>query len=279
MLKIGGSPGIKLSRWAAPETTVSDIATKKVTCCMETQTVGDVLHVLSRQHRRLPVMGVGNRLKGVVSATDVLGLVAGAGKKIPGRPQHVLQVRIRDVMTRHVIDIDRNMGLPDALKFFGKHRKGAYPVTHMNTLCGIVSEHDMIKRIRGRTGIRVEDIMVRNPIVAKESHEVREVARMLSVGGFRRLPVVRDGELAGIVTPRDILTFLMESGTVEDLDEHRRPVGSVMKVPAVSIGPGRDVYDAAAVMTSMNIGGLPVTDGRQLIGIITERDIVDAMEP
>jgi acetoin utilization protein AcuB len=279
MMKIGGTSGIRLSKWASPQTTVFDIATRKATCCMETQYVEDILHVLSRQHRRLPVLSDGGRLKGMVSSTDILGLIAGTAKKEAGRPQSVMRTKIKDVMTRHVIDIDKNMVLADALKFFGKHRRGAYPVTHMNTLCGIVSEHDLVKQIRGRTGLRVEDIMVRRPIVVQESHEVREVAKMLSVGGFRRLPVVRDGELIGIITPRDILTFLTESGTVEELDQHRLPVGKMMKIRPLSTSSGRDVYDAAQAMVSLRIGGLPVTEGRELIGIITERDIVDALEP
>jgi acetoin utilization protein AcuB len=278
MMKLGSTRGIKLSKWTAPETTVFDISVRKVTCCMETQSVEDILHVLARKHRRLPVLGTGHRLKGMVSSTDILGLVTGTGRKEPGR-QGVMKVKIKDAMTRHVIDIDRNMILSDALKFFDKHRRGAYPVTHMNTLCGIVSEHDLIKQIRGRTGLRVEDIMVRRPIVVQESHEVREAARMLSVGGFRRLPVVRDGELTGVLTARDILAFLMESGTVEDLDQHRLPVGRIMKARPVSTAPGRDVYDAAQTMVSLRMGGLPVTEGRELVGIITERDIVDAMEP
>jgi acetoin utilization protein AcuB len=279
MMKIGGTSGIRLSKWAPPQTTVFDIATRKATCCMETQAVEDILHVLSRQHRRLPVLSEGGRLKGMVSSTDILGLIAGTSKKEAGRPQSVMKTKIKDVMTRHVIDIDRNMVLADALKFFGQHRRGAYPVTHMNALCGIVSEHDRVKQIRGRTGLRVEDIMVRKPIVVQESHEVREVAKMLSVGGFRRLPVVRDGELTGIITPRDILAFLTESGTVEDLDQHRLPVGKMMKIRPLSTSSGRDVYDAAQAMVSLRIGGLPVTEGRELIGIITERDIVDALEP
>ena len=180
-------------------------------------------------------------------------------------------------MNQHVIDIDANMGIEDALSFFRKHRKGAYPVMHRKKLVGMVSEWDMVRQVRGRTGVKVSEAMVRKPIVVQETHSVSDVAKMLCVGGFRRLPVMNSGVLMGVVTPRDILRYLHSGGLLGKLPEQKFAVKRLLRAPPVTIESSRDVQEAAGIMISKKIGGLPVVDDNELVGIITERDIVDML--
>jgi CBS domain-containing protein len=277
MLKLGSSKSVRISRWAGADTKVVEIASKNPVTCMMDQKVREVEHILNTRYRRLPVLDRDGKIRGVVSTTDVLRLLSGFGKRRRGVKKPA-DMRIKDIMSAHVLDIDMNMKLPDALVFFKKHRKGAYPLTHRRKLVGMVSEWDMVRQVRGKTGVKVSDVMVRRPLVAQERFSVSDVAKMLSMGGFRRLPVVKDGILVGVVTARDIVGYIHKNGIERDISRLRFPVRRIIKETPVSLGPDADVYEAVKIMISRKIGGLPVVEDHELVGLITERDIVDSIE-
>ena len=114
----------------------------------------------------------------------------------------------------------------------------------------------------------VRDWMTEKPETVKPTDVLALAQEKMAKGGFRRLPVVDDsGRLIGILTDRD-------------LREHRgylpatRVTAAMVENP-VTIGPDNSIEDAAHLMLSRKIGGLPVvsSDG-ELIGIITETDLL-----
>jgi acetoin utilization protein AcuB len=98
----------------------------------------------------------------------------------------------------------------------------------------------------------------------------------------RHLPVVAtDGTLAGIVTDRDVRHHLFAPGVFEHIGHasvesllKSASVGDIMSVPVVSIGADADLEAAATLMRAEGIGSLPVVSGKQVIGIITETDML-----
>ncbi len=277
MLKLGVGKTLKISKWVKKDATVTYISSKAPVSCRMDQKLGEVISILSKQHRRLPVLNKEGHVRGVISSTDVLRMLSGKGKKKHRAKKHE-DVKVKSVMSSHVMHIDKNMKLSDVMDFFKKHRKGAYPVTYRKGLVGVVSEWDIVRQIRGKTGVKVSDVMVRRPMVAQDHHSVADVAGMLSVGGFRRLPVVKNGILVGIVTSRDLLTFLNGKGLLGKIDQQKQPVTEIMKKDVMTVRPDADIHAAAQTMVSKEVGGLPVVEDHQLIGIITERDIVDVVE-
>jgi CBS domain-containing protein len=278
MLKLGSRKGINLARWTKPETHVMDIASKKPVTCGIDQKVRDVLPVFVKKFRRLPVIDRENRVRGMLSAADILHVLGGWGRYGRIRPPERLDTRIRRVMSPHLALMDKNVELPKALSFFKKHKHGAYPVLYRKRLVGIVTEWDIVRQMRGNTGVKVADIMVRKPLVAQDSYGIVDVAKMLAMGGFRRLPVVRKGLLVGMVTPRDILRFLLEKKVPHRLQSQTQPVKSIMERRVVAIKPDQDVHEAVKIMVGKKIGGLPVMEDHDVIGIVTERDVVDVVE-
>jgi acetoin utilization protein AcuB len=99
---------------------------------------------------------------------------------------------------------------------------------------------------------------------------------------IRHLLVVKDGLLVGIVTDRDIRSNLPSAATSLSVWEinyllDRLRVGEVMTKAVLTIGPDREISEAARTMVDHKIGALPVVDGTRLVGIVTETDFVQAI--
>jgi len=276
MLKLSEGRRVDISAWLRKDATVLYISSKAPVSCRTNQHLIDVIPVLAEQYRRLPVLDREGRVRGVISSTDVLRAVSGLGKKRRST-MPVTDMKVRALMSPRVLEMNKNMKLGEVLDFFRRHRRGAYPVVYRKGLVGVVSEWDIVRQIKHNTGIKISDVMVKRPMVAQQYHSVADVARMLSVGGFRRLPVVKNGILVGIVTPRDVLTFLYRNGLINELQSQKQEVHSMMNRSVVTISPSADLHDAVRIMISRKIGGMPVVEDHELTGIITERDIVDIL--
>ncbi len=276
MLKLGMDKTLKISDWLKKDATVLYISSKAPVSCRMDQRLEEVIPVLADQYRRLPVLNNDSHVRGMLSATDILRVLLRLEKK--HRAKSLTDVKVKSAMSSHLLDIDKNMHLEDVLDFFKKHRKGAYPIVYRKCLVGVVSEWDIVRQIRGKTGIKISDVMVRRPMVSQEHNSVADVSRMLAVGGFRRLPVVKNGILTGVVTPRDVLAFLKDNRLLNKLQSQKDDVTSIMKRDVITVEPDMDLHEAVKVMISKKIGGLPVVDDHELMGIITERDIVDVVE-
>ncbi|MBI3059667.1 MAG: CBS domain-containing protein [Deltaproteobacteria bacterium] len=88
------------------------------------------------------------------------------------------------------------------------------------------------------------------------------------LGGFRRVPVVQDGDLVGILTDRDIREHL---GRLE-----RTKISAAMTEDLVTVTPETTLEEAAQIMLKHKIGGLPVLKAGKIVGMITTSDVVQA---
>ena len=99
---------------------------------------------------------------------------------------------------------------------------------------------------------------------------VREAVALLAERRIGALPVLRDGDVAGIFSERDVIYRLREFGP----QMLERSVGEVMTAPAVTVEPETEVLTALALMTRRRIRHLPVVRDGRMIGFVSIGDLV-----
>ncbi len=124
----------------------------------------------------------------------------------------------------------------------------------------------------------VKDWMTPDPIIIDPRTTLPEAARLMKECSIRRLPVVEDGRLVGIVTLGDIREASPSNATALSIYElnyllSRLTIGEIMTREPISIAPDTSIEAAARLMLERKIGGLPVVDAGKVVGIITESDI------
>jgi len=129
--------------------------------------------------------------------------------------------------------------------------------------------------------MRISDLMSRVVVGVPGSTPVLDARARMLKERIRHLLVVDEGRLQGIVTDRDIRLNLPSPATSLSVWEinhllARLAVAEVMTQGVIVIGPDRDAREAARIMIDHKIGALPVLDGENLVGIITETDLLRA---
>ena len=100
--------------------------------------------------------------------------------------------------------------------------------------------------------------------------KVRDAVTLLAERKIGALPVLRAGQVAGIMSERDIIYCLKSDGAAV-LDW---PVEKIMTAPAISVAPTADILGALSLMTRRRIRHLPVVENEALVGLVSIGDLV-----
>ncbi|MFW6376021.1 MAG: cyclic nucleotide-binding/CBS domain-containing protein [Thermoplasmatota archaeon] len=123
-----------------------------------------------------------------------------------------------------------------------------------------------------QTKVLVKDIMTVNPIIIKRDESVKRAAELMKEGNVGSLLVLdKAGDLDGIVTEMDIVFKTVAEG----MDPVDVKIVDIMSVPVHTIDPDKDIHDAAEIMADLGIRRLPVIIDDELLGIVTENDILE----
>ena len=110
--------------------------------------------------------------------------------------------------------------------------------------------------------------MTPHPVTVTPQETLAAARAKMQAGHFRRVPVMQNGKLVGILTDRDIRQHLGH--------EERTKVTAAMTEDPVTVTPATTLESAAQLMLKRQFGGLPVAEDGKLVGIITTSDVVTA---
>jgi CBS domain-containing protein len=114
-------------------------------------------------------------------------------------------------MTEDVVTIDADASVKKAVDLMNKNEIGCLIVTRNAKAMGIVTERDMLSRVLGMSRnperTKISEVMTSPLVVADPGMDLEEAARLMFKMKVKKLPVVSEGNLLGLVTLTDIARF------------------------------------------------------------------------
>jgi len=124
--------------------------------------------------------------------------------------------------------------------------------------------------------MKVINIMTTKPVSVEPSDTILQAEEIMREENIRQLPVIKDKELIGIITDRDIRSCLGSDSfnTLEEQEKARiTEVAAVMSNKPIFLSPEDDLRDAVELLIEEKVGGIPVLDVEDgLVGIVTYMD-------
>ncbi len=270
------------------------IATRDVIAVPPSMSILDAVETMTGcGFRRLPIVDAGSKkVRGIITSGDIINFLGGGDKfnlvqvKHGGNLLAAVNENVRSIMTQALITLPDSAGIGDAIDIIIKRMTGGIPIVNGDdVLVGIVTERDVMKVLANeKVSLTVEDIMSTSLRVTEPQCPIGTVTRDMTRHRFRRLPVVTDDVLFGIITTTDIMKYIGTGKVFHQLITG--DVSEVMGLPVrnlVSSGnlftttPEKNINEAAREMLERNIGALPVIENARLIGLVTEFDLVKAL--
>jgi Zn-dependent protease/CBS domain-containing protein len=135
----------------------------------------------------------------------------GAGQESAAiRYSFLLQdIHIGDIMAKPVVTVPPTLPVLKVIEMMYTSKHLGFPVIDRNVLVGIITAAD-VHRMHpiDRDAMQVRDVMTKNPITLPPDAPGMEALRLMSASDIGRIPVVKDGDLLGIVTKTDILKVI-----------------------------------------------------------------------
>ncbi len=180
-------------------------------------------------------------------------------------------LEVGDVMSANVTTVSSDETVVSAVKTMSGNKISCIVVVDHAKVVGILTETDILKRIAGRDSDfdkrSVAEIMSSPVETVPRDLSVLEAAEISEKRHIKRLPVLENKRLVGLVTQTDIVRTMTSCGVWKDVaDIMSRNVAVVQKTATVA--------EAAQVMTSRNISCVVALEGDEVVGILTERDLL-----
>ena len=128
--------------------------------------------------------------------------------------------------------------------------------------------------------MQIRDWMAKNVFTVEEDTSLMRVTRIMTENKIRRLPVVDDGRVVGIITDRDVKDASPAKTTTLDVHElyylfSEIKVQDIMTRNPIVLSGNDSLEKAAVIMLETKISGIPVTDeNNNLIGLLSETDVL-----
>ena len=130
--------------------------------------------------------------------------------------------KVKDIMTKDVVSICVSDSVFEAAELMGASQVGCLVVMDGEVPIGIVTERDMVRRVLAKRlplETKVLEIMSKSLVTVDPDASLKEAARLMSTNKIRRLPVVKQNRLVGIVVAADFVRNLGKKTASEEILE------------------------------------------------------------
>ena len=245
------------------------------------QNLSDALKLL-RKHNvsRLPVTN-NKELVGIISERDIANKLGSSKyESMPASRLHISSVMVKDVFT-----VPETMQLADVAKLMLDEGIGSVPVMCEDKMVGIVSKADFVTLAVGIAfdKITVKEIMSKDLTVVSPTERLVHARRLMIESHVGRLPVVEDDELVGMITSKDLMRAFIDFRKNVPEKYQKSQIKEVLVEDIMSTNPqyvskDMSISDVSNIMIETGYNGLPVVDEGDVVGIITQTDILRLIE-
>ena len=120
-------------------------------------------------------------------------------------------LKVEDIMVETVITVEVNATVMKAVKVMNENEIGCLVITRNGRAVGILTERDLLKRVLGKSKnpskIKVRDIMTKPLIAGCPDMDLEDATRLMFDKKIKKLPVVEQGQLKGLITLTDVARF------------------------------------------------------------------------
>jgi len=133
------------------------------------------------------------------------------------------------------------------------------------------------------TKLTVGDWMTKNPLTIEATASVMEAIHMLRERNVRRLPVMKEGRIVGLVTEKMLLGYMpAKATTLDQWEMHyllaKTPVTAAMNATPHTVKPATPLAEAARLLHDRKLNGvIVVDDAGALVGIMTTTNALEAL--
>lgn len=269
------------------------IASKPAISITFTSTILEAIELMySKRVRGLVVVDSSNKLRGTIMATDIVNYLGGGKLYSIVEQRHKRDLfsalrseSVESLMNPTPLYATTSSKLSEVLRIMVLNGIGLVPIVSSDgTPYGVVTEHDLVRYLVNKdVNVKVKDVMTTNLVAAFETDSLKRAAQLMSLYGFRRIPVLSaDGSyLVGIVSAIDFISYFgsheafekLSSYDIEDVLSTR--ISEIMSKDVATISEDADIAEAASLMNSRNTNSLIVVDqNNEVKGIVTERDVL-----
>jgi len=167
------------------------------TVCLSAK-IKEAAQMMIKKKSRLAVFDCG-KMMGIVTASDLI-------RSLPEIPE--TQALVDDFMTKEVVTADESTPIRIIAKTMGEKRIGSVIVTNKGKLAGIFTERDLLNSFLTKTTMldaNVGSISSSSLITVNSGISVHKAATTMSMKQIRRLPILKNDKLVGIITARDLV--------------------------------------------------------------------------
>ncbi|AEH60067.1 putative signal transduction protein with CBS domains [Methanosalsum zhilinae DSM 4017] len=174
---------------------------------------------------------------------------------------------IQDIMVKDVAYATLPGSRDEVLNILKDKKISGVPILKGGKVTGVVSRTDLLKNPEEE---QIAMLMTRDPVTVSPDANIVDAAKLLLENNIRRLPVVTDGNLAGMVTIADIIA------SIADLDITEQ-IGPYLDDGVVAVWSETPLPLVARIMELSHKKAVPILDSDlELVGIISELDVINA---